>query len=97
MGIQQFLSDRRNQKAEKKSAAAYELMRNQEKYATTDTFMIRLQGDIEYFKPFLERLKVEGYDYRIDTIDGELFSPTVIYVRITKPGSTSRYVTDRKE
>lgn len=97
MGIQQFLSDRRNRKAEKKSAAAYELMRNQEKYATTDTFMIRLQGDIEYFKPFLERIKVEGYDYRIDTIDGELFSPTIIYVRITKPGSISRYVADRKE
>lgn len=95
--IQEFISERKNKKAEKKSAQAYELMKGQEKYTTTDQFMIRLQGDIEYFKPFLERIKVEGYDYRIDTIDGELFSPTIIYVRIIKPGKFERYIADRKD
>lgn len=93
-GIQEFLADRKNKKTEKKSAEAYDLMKAQERYATSDTFMIRLQGDIEYFKPFLERIKVEGYDYRIDTIDGEFFSPTIIYVRITKPGANKYFRKD---
>ena len=97
MGIQQFLSDRRNRKAEKKSAAAYELMRNQEKYATTDTFMIRLQGDIENFKPFLERIKVEGYDYQLDVIEGSLLSSSIIYVRIKKPGTFEKKFNERKD
>lgn len=97
MGIKQFLADRKNAKCEKKSLQAYDLMMNIGKYSNGDQFMIRLQGDVEYFKPFFERIKVEGYDYQIDTIDGELFSPTVIYVRITKPGTMQKYVLNHKE
>lgn len=86
MGMKQFLSNRKNMKIQKKSAEAYNLMKSSEKYATSDEFMIKLQGDSVLFEPFFQRLKDEGYDYRIDTIDGELFSPTIIYVRIRKPG-----------
>lgn len=97
MGLKQFLADRKNAKCEKKSSEAYDLMVNMERYSNNSQFMIRLQGDIEYFKPFFERIRVEGYDYRIDTIDGEFFSPTVIYVRITKPGTMQNYIKDHKE
>ena len=86
MGMKEFLSNRKNMKMQKKSAEAYDLMKSSEKYATSDEFMIKLQGDTSLFEPFFQRLKDEGYDYRIDTIDGELFSPTIIYVRIRKPG-----------
>lgn len=92
--IQEFLANRKNKKTEKKSAAAYELMKGQERYTTSDTFMIRLNGDVEDFKPFLERIRVEGYEYRIDTIDGELFSPTIIYVRIIKPNANNYFRKD---
>ena len=92
--IQEFLAKRKNTKTEKKSAEAYDLMKSQERYTTSDTFMIRLNGDVEYFKPFLERIRVEGYEYRIDTIDGELFSPTIIYVRIIKPNASKYFRKD---
>ena len=87
MGLNEFIQKKKDQKAEKKSRDAYDLMMNQCKYATTDQFMIRLQGDIEWYKPFFERIKVEGYDYKLDVIDGELFSPSIIYVTIKKPGT----------
>ena len=87
MGLSEFIQKKKDQKAEKKSRDAYDLMMNQCKYATTNQFMIRLQGDIEWYKPFFERIKVEGYDYKLDVIDGELFSPSIIYVTIKKPGT----------
>lgn len=84
MGLGEFIQKKKNKKAEIKSRNAYDLMVTRSKYATSNEFMIRLQGDIEYFKPFLERIRIEGYDYRLDIIDGELFSPTIIYVSIKK-------------
>ena len=97
MGLKQFLADRQNAKCEKKSSEAYELMVNTGKYSINSQFMIRLQGDVEYFKPFFERIRVEGYDYRIDTIDEGFFSSTIIYVRITKPDTMQKYIKDYKE
>lgn len=97
MGLNEFIQKKKDQKVEKKSRDAYDLMMNQCKYATTNQFMIRLQGDIEWYKPFFERIKVEGYDYKLDVIDGELFSPSIIYVTIKKPGTFEKKIEEGKE
>jgi hypothetical protein len=97
MGLNEFIQKKKDQKAEKKSRDAYDLMTNQCKYTTTNQFMIRLQGDIEWYKPFFERIKVEGYDYKLDVIDGELFSPSIIYVTIKKPGTFEKKLKEGKE
>ena len=97
MGLGEFIQKRKDNKAEKKSRDAYDLMVTQSKYSTSDTFMIRLQGDIEWYKPFFERIKVEGYDYKLDVIDGELFSPSIIYVTIKKPGTFEKKLAEGKE
>lgn len=97
MGLGEFIQKKKDNRAEKKSNDAYDLMKNQEKYATGDNFMIRLQGDIEYFKPFLERIKVEDYDYQLDVIEGSLLSSSIIYVRIKKPGTFEKKLTERKD
>ena len=97
MGLSEFIQKKKDQKVEKKSRDAYDLMMNQCKYATTNQFMIRLQGDIEWYKPFFERIKVEGYDYKLDVIDGELFSPSIIYVTIKKPGTFEKKIEEGKE
>lgn len=97
MGLSEFIQKKKDQKVEKKSRDAYDLMMNQCKYATTNQFMIRLQGDIEWYKPFFERIKVEGYDYKLDVIDGELFSPSIIYVTIKKPGTFEKKIAEGKE
>ena len=97
MGLNEFIQKKKDQKTEKKSRDAYDLMMNQCKYATTNQFMIRLQGDIEWYKPFFERIKVEGYDYKLDVIDGELFSPSIIYVTIKKPGTFEKKIEEGKE
>ena len=97
MGLSEFIQKKKDQKTEKKSRDAYDLMMNQCKYATTNQFMIRLQGDIEWYKPFFERIKVEGYDYKLDVIDGELFSPSIIYVTIKKPGTFEKKIEEGKE
>ena len=90
MGIKDILSDRKNQKIQKKSDQAYDMLKKTEKYATSDEFMIKLNGDISLYKPFLNRIQEEGYDYKIDTVDGELFSPSILYIRIRKPGKTGK-------
>ena len=97
MGFSEFIQKRKDNKAERKSRDAYDLMKAQEKYATGDNFMIRLQGDIENFKPFLERIKVEGYDYQLDVIEGSLLSSSIIYVRIKKTGTFEKKFNERKD
>jgi hypothetical protein len=97
MGFGEFFQKKKDNKVERKSRDAYDLMKAQEKYATGNNFMIRLQGDIEYFKPFLERIKVEGYDYQLDVIEGSLLSSSIIYVRIKKPGTFEKKLTERKD
>jgi hypothetical protein len=96
MGFGEFIQKKKDNKAERKSRDAYDLMKAQEKYTTGDNFMIRLQGDIENFKPFLERIKVEGYDYQLDVIEGS-FSSLIIYVRIKKPGTFEKKLTEGKD
>jgi hypothetical protein len=97
MGFGEFIQKKKDNKVERKSRDAYDLMKTQEKYATSDNFMIRLQGDIDYFKPFLERIKVDGYDYQLDIIEGSLFSSSIIYVRIKKPGTFEKKFNERKD
>jgi hypothetical protein len=97
MGFSEFIQKRKDNKADRKSRDAYDLMITQGKYSTSDTFMIRLQGDVEWYKPFFERIRVEGYDYKLDVIDGELFSPSIIYVTLKKPGTFEKKFNERKD
>lgn len=83
--IKKYFKTKKNKKLDKKCNDAYNLMKTAEKYATSDQFMIRLQtSSLQTYEGFFNRLKDEGYDFTYDVIEGELFSPCIVYVRIKK-------------
>lgn len=84
-GIKKHFKTKKVQKLDKKCNDAYDLMKKTERYSTSNQFMIRLQtSSLQTYEGFFNRLRDEGYDFTYDVIEGELFSPCIIYVKIKK-------------
>ena len=97
MGLKKFLEDKKNEKIAKKCARAWELLKHSETYATSNQFIVRLVSDITDLKPFFEKMKEEGYNFKYDVVEGDLFSSSIVYVTVTKKDAMKNYLENNRK
>ena len=72
MGIREFFKHKRDARISKINNDAYDEVKKQIRYATTDKTTVRLHGNPDTFKPLFQTLSDEGYLFTYEYIDGDL-------------------------